>query len=142
ERVDVSASTPAVETEQAHQGNLISSEQAQNLPNVGRNFFAYVFTVPGVASSNAPRAQGNGGFGFGTSGFSVGGSNGRNNLLTVDGGENELGSGQPRFFLSQEVVQEYQVNRDGFAAEFGFTSGTAVNLITKSGANQLHGSAY
>jgi hypothetical protein len=142
ETVDVRASTPVVEIEQAQQGNLIGSQQVQNLPNVRRDFFAYVFTVPGVASSNAPRAQGNGSFGFGTSGFSVGGSNGRSNLLTVDGGENELGSGQPRFFLSQEAIQEYQVNRDGFAAEFGFTSGTAVNLITKSGANQFHGSAY
>ena len=64
-------------------------------------------------------------FNFGSSGFSIGGSNGRSNLITVDGGENEYGSGQLRFFVSPEAVQEFQVNRNGTSAENGFTSGTS-----------------
>ena len=100
-----------------------------------------MFTLPGVSSSTVPRAQ-NPGFTFGTSGFSIGGSNGRNNLITIDGGENEYGSGQVRYFPSIEAVQEFQVNRNAFAAEFGFTAGTAVNVITKSGTNNFHGSGY
>ena len=140
--VVVAAQTPLVETEKTQQANTIEAPQVANMPNIGRNFFNYVYTLPGVSSSTAPRAQGNGNFNFGTSGFSIGGSNGRSNLITVDGGENEFGDGEPRFFISPESVQEFQVNRNAFGAEFGFTSGSAVNVITRSGTNQFHGSGY
>ncbi len=140
--VDITSEAPVVEVERTQQSNTIENRQIANLPNIGRDFTSYVFTLPGVSSSNAPRAQAGGRFTFGTSGFSIGGSNGRNNLVTIDGGENEFGSGQLRFFPSPETIQEFQVNRNAFAAEFGFTAGTAVNVITKSGGNQFHGSAY
>ncbi len=140
--VIVTTEPPLVETERTQQANTILSRQIESLPNIGRGFFNYVYTLPGVASSNAPRAQGNNSFANASSGFSIGGSNGRANLITVDGGENEFGDGEARFFLSPEAVQEFQVNRNGFAAEFGFTSGTAVNVISKSGTNKLHGSIY
>ncbi len=141
--VVVTTSAPLIEIERTQQANTIESRQIENLPNVGRNFQTYVYTLPGVSSSNAPRAQLAGRItGFNTSGFSIGGSNGRNNLITVDGGENEYGSGNIRFDISGESIQEFQVNRNSFTAEFGFTAGTAVNIITKSGTNQYHGSAY
>ncbi|HKQ78269.1 MAG TPA: carboxypeptidase regulatory-like domain-containing protein [Blastocatellia bacterium] len=141
--VVVTTSAPLIEIERTQQANTIERHQIENLSNVGRNFQAYVYTLPGVSSSNAPRAQLAGRItGFNTSGFSIGGSNGRNNLVTVDGGENEYGSGNIRFDISGEAIQEFQVNRNSFTAEFGFTAGTAVNLITKSGTNQFHGSAY
>jgi hypothetical protein len=141
--VDVQAEAPVIEVERTQQANTISRIQVENLPNVSRDFTSYVFTLPGVVSSNAPRAQGAQRFsGFASSGFSIGGSNGRNNLVTVDGGENEYGSGQLRFLLIPEAVQEFQVNRNASTAEFGFTAGTAVNVVTKSGTNDFHGSAY
>jgi hypothetical protein len=139
----VTTSAPLIEVERTQQANTIEQRQIENLPNVGRNFQSYVYTLPGVSSSNAPRTQLAGRItGFGSSGFSIGGSNGRNNLITVDGGENEYGSGQTRFDISPEAIQEFQVNRNSFTAEFGFTAGTAVNIITKSGTNKFHGSAY
>ncbi|MCI0661799.1 MAG: carboxypeptidase regulatory-like domain-containing protein, partial [Acidobacteria bacterium] len=139
----VTASTQLIEVERTQQANTIEQRQVENLSNVGRDFQTYVYTLPGVSSSNAPRAQLAGRItGFGTSGFSIGGSNGRNNLITVDGGENEYGSGQTRFDINPEAIQEFQVNRNSYTAEFGFTAGTAVNIITKSGTNQFHGSAY
>ena len=140
--VFITTETPLVETERTQQANTIQSKQIEALPNLGRGFLNYVYTLPGVSSSNAPRAQGNGNFNFGSTGFSIGGSNGRANLITVDGGENEFGDGEPRFYVSPESVQEFQVNRNGFAAEFGFTLGTAMNVISKSGSNALHGSLY
>ncbi len=140
--VTVTSSVPLVEIERTQQSNTIENRQIENLPNIGRDFTSYVFTLPGVSSSQAPRIQGGTRFTFGTSGFSIGGSNGRNNLITVDGGENEYGSGQLRFGISPEAVQEFQVNRNSFNAEFGFTAGTAVNVVTKGGTNQFHGSAY
>jgi hypothetical protein len=141
--VVVTADAPLIEVERTQQANTIDKRQVENLPNVGRTFQNYVYTLPGVSNSNAPRAQLAGRVtGFLSSGFSIGGSNGRNNLITVDGGENEYGSGQARFDITPEAIQEFQVNRNSFTAEFGFTAGTAVNVITKSGTNNFHGSGY
>jgi len=142
EEVVVTAAAPLIAIEQTQQANTINNIQIENLPNVGRGFTSYVYTLPGVSSSNAPRVQAGGRFTFGSSGFSIGGSNGRNNLVTLDGGENEYGSGQLRTNISPEAIQEFQVNRSAFTAEFGFTAGTAVNVVSKSGTNNFRGSAY
>ena len=139
--VVITSDAPVIEVERSQQANTINKVQVENLPNIGRGFTAYVFTLPGVSSSDAPRVQ-NPGFTFGSSGFSIGGSNGRNNLVTIDGGENEYGSGQLRTNISVEAIQEFQVNRNAFAAEYGFTSGTAINVVSKSGTNDFHGSAF
>src|SRR5262245_55916381 len=139
----VTTSAPLIEVERTQQANTIERRQVENFSNVGRTFQSYVYTLPGVSNSDAPRTQLAGRItGFGTSGFSIGGSNGRNNLITVDGGENEYGSGQARFDVPVEAIQEFQVNRNSFSAEFGFTAGTAVNIVTKTGTNNFHGSAY
>jgi hypothetical protein len=141
--LDVTADVPLIEIEKTQQANTLDTKQIDNLPNLTRNFTDSVFTLPGVSTSDAPRIQNPGYTGFLTSGFSIGGSNGRNNLITFDGGENEFGSGQLRTAnVSVESVQEFQVNRSAFNAEFGFTAGTAVNVVTKGGTNKFHGSAY
>lgn len=141
--MEVTADIPLIEIEKTQQANTLDTKQIDNLPNLTRNFTDSVFTLPGVSNSDAPRLQNPGYTGFLTSGFSIGGSNGRNNLVTFDGGENDYGSGQLRTpNVSVESVQEFQVNRSAFAAEFGFTAGTAVNVVTKAGTNALHGSAY
>jgi hypothetical protein len=142
-QVAITGDVPLIEVERTQQANTISTRQVENLPNAGRAFQNYVYTLPGVGNSTAPRAQLAGRItGFQSSGFSIGGSNGRNNLITVDGGENEYGSGTPRFDIPTETIQEFQVNRNSFSAEFGFTAGTAVNVVTKSGTNGFHGSGY
>ena len=142
-QVSVTGDTPLIEVERTQQANTISTQLVENLPNVGRTFQNYVYTLPGVASSAAPRVQlASRITAFQSSGFSIGGSNGRNNLITVDGGENELGSGTTRYDVSTEAIQEFQVNRNSFSAEFGFTAGTAVNIVTKSGTNKFHGSGF
>jgi hypothetical protein len=144
ETVEVGAdSVPLIETEQTQQANTINQLQVTELPNINHNITQAVYTLPGVVNADAPRAQNPGFTGFGTTGFSIGGSNGRNNLSTIDGGENEYGTGQYRVTtIPQDTIQEYQVNRNGFAAEFGFTDGSAINIVTKSGGNQFHGGAY
>ncbi len=142
--VQVTAEPPTVQTEQVQQANTVNQQTIEGIPNVSRNFAQSLFTLPGVASSSAPRTQNAAGFtGFTSSGFSIGGSNGRNNLVTIDGGENEYGSGDLRTpNISQESIQEFQMNRNSFAAEFGFTAGTALNVVTKSGGNEFHGNVY
>jgi hypothetical protein len=140
--VDVTADAPLIQIEQTQQAGTINQKQVENLPNINRSMTAAIFTLPGVSDSEATRSQQPGFTGFATTGFSIGGSNGRNNLSTIDGGENEYGSGQYRVFIPVDSIQEFQVNRSSFAAEFGFTVGSSVNIITKSGTNKIHGSAY
>ena len=144
ETIEVSPdSVPLIQTEQTQQANLINSMQVEELPNINRAFTFDVYTLPGVSNSDATRTQNPGFTGFLTTGFSIGGSNGRNNLSTIDGGENEYGTGQYRVTnLPVDAIQEYQVNRNGFAAEFGFTDGSAINIVTKSGTNTWHGDVF
>ena len=144
-QVQVSSDVGLVETERTQQSNTIEQRQIAALPNISRSFTEYVFTLPGVADSsvaftqNAARTLRN----TPSSNISIGGGSGRGNYVTIDGGENESGSGSLRIRnMSVEAIQEFQVNRLGFNAEYGFTAGTAVNVITKSGTNDLRGNAY
>jgi hypothetical protein len=141
--VEVSADIPPVQPEQTQQANIINQGQVENLPNVSRNFMQSIYTLPGVSNSFAPTLQNPGvGTAYLSSGFSIGGSNGRNNLVTIDGGEDDYGSGTLRdIHVPIDSIQEFQVNRNAFAAEFGFTVGTAINMVTKSGGNAFQGSA-
>src|SRR5258708_7952585 len=144
ETVEVGADNlPLIELAQTQQANTINQLQIDNLPNIGRNLTYNVYTLPGVSNSDSPRSKNPGFTGYLTTGFSIGGSNGRNNLSTIDGGENEYGTGQYRITnLPLDAIREYQVNRNGSNAEFGFTSGSAINIVTKSGTNQVHGDLY
>jgi len=144
ETIEVNSdSVSLIQTEQSQQANTINQLQVTELPNISHNITQQIYTLPGVVNADAPRSQQPGFTGFGTTGFSIGGSNGRNNLSTIDGGENEYGTGQYRVTtIPQDTIQEYQVNRNGFAAEFGFTDGSAINIVTKTGGNQYHGGAY
>jgi len=136
-------SVPLIQVDQSQQANTINSMQVEELPNIGRNFTQSVYTLPGVTNSDAPRSQNPGFTGYLTTGFSIGGSNGRNNLSTIDGGDNEFGTGQYRITsYPVDAIQEFQVNRNGFAPEFGFTNGSAINIVTKSGGNLWHGDAF
>jgi hypothetical protein len=144
ETVEVTARPPLIDTGQTQQANTIDSLQVRNLPNISRNFAQAIYTVPGVVNSQAPSIQDpNIGTGYLASGFSIGGSNGRNNLFTIDGGEDDFGSGALRVqHVPLDSIQEYQVNRNSLEAEFGFTTGTSINIVTRTGTNRFHGSAY
>jgi hypothetical protein len=144
EVIEVTDRPPLIEPEQTQQANTVDLRQVENLPIVSRSFTDLIYTAPGVASSNAPSVQDpNIGTGFLASGFSIGGSNGRNNLITIDGGEDDYGTGAPRVRnVPMDSVQEFQINRNSFGAEFGNTVGTAINVVTRSGSNAFHGSVY
>lgn len=137
-------SAPLIDAAQTQQANTIDERQQVNLPNISRNFAALISTLPGVVDSNAPSVQDPAvGTGYQSSGFSFGGGNGRSNLFTIDGGQNDAGSGAPRVpHVPQDSVQEFQVNRNSFGAEFGYTTGSAINVVTKSGTNKYHGKAF
>lgn len=141
--VEVGEEPGAIVAGQTQQANTLGRRQIGALPNLKRLFTDSIFTLPGVSSSEAPRSQTPGFSGFESTGFSIGGSNGRPNLVTLDGGENDMGAGALRTpHVPLDSVQEFQVNRSSFAAEFGFTAGTSVNVVTRGGTNTWHGDAH
>ena len=143
EDLTINPSSMLIETERTQQSDTVDRREIATLPNPSRNFTSYIFTLPGVADVAAARVQQTRVSPVPTSGFSAGAGNGRTNYVSIDGGENDSGIGSLRIRnLSVEAVQEFQVNRNAFSAEYGFTAGTAVNVITRGGTNAFHGSGY
>lgn len=132
-----------VDTERTQQSSVISTRQITNLPINRRNFLDFALLTPGVTdsdnindTSDARVAQ------TPQSGLSFAGNNGRGNSITVDGSSADTISGGAREVVSQEAVQEFQVNRNSYNAEFGGASGGIVNIVSKTGGNDFHGSVF
>ena len=141
--VEVSAAPPVVETERGSQANTITQDYIEDLPIDRRDYLNFTLLLPGVSDST--RLADDQDFRVKQtpqSGLSFYGSNGRGNSVTVDGGETQDDAGGVRLTVSQDAVQEFQVNRSNYAADLGGASGASVNIVTKSGSNALHGSAY
>ncbi|MFQ5738070.1 MAG: TonB-dependent receptor plug domain-containing protein [Acidobacteriota bacterium] len=108
----------------------------ENLPINGRDFQSFVFLTPGAVQSGRNTVSLAGNKGIETN-FQVDGAD-RNNPFF--GGQS--GGDRPPFTFSQEAVREFVVIKDGFSAEFGRSSAGVVNVVTKSGTNDWHGSAF
>ena len=141
--IEVTTEPPVVEAERSHQADTISENYIKNLPIDIRNVTTYTLLMPGVSDST--RLAANQDFRVKQtpqSGLSFYGSNGRGNSVTVDGGEANDDSGGVRLNLSQDAVQEFQINRSNFLPELGGASGATINIVSRSGANQFHGGVY
>ncbi|CAN5660685.1 hypothetical protein BH18ACI1_BH18ACI1_04290 [soil metagenome] len=141
--VDIVANTDVVETDRTQQSSVIGEREVLQLPLSRRNFLDLALLTPGVNDSDNIAdlsdfrvAQGR------ASGLSFGGNNGRGNLVTVDGGPVITTTGGVFDTISQEAVQEFQVLRNSYNAEFGLSSGGIVNTVTKSGSNRISGSVF
>ncbi|MGE0103544.1 MAG: carboxypeptidase regulatory-like domain-containing protein [Blastocatellales bacterium] len=142
-QVDVVAGAEVVEVQRSEQSSVIDTKQITNLPINRRNFLDYALLTPGVVDADniadasdfrvAQTPQ---------SGLSFGGNNGRGNMVQVDGAETLNASGGVQATISQEGVQEFQVVRNSFSAEFGGAAGGVVNIVSKSGSNDIHGSVF
>ena len=141
--VDVTSEAPVVETERAAQANTIEQKYIRDLPINRRDYLTYTLLMPGVTDST--RVASDQDFRVKQtpqSGLSFYGSNGRGNSVTVDGGEFNDDAGGVRLNLSQDAVQEFQVNRSNYTAELGGANGASINIVSKTGSNQMHGSLY
>jgi hypothetical protein len=149
EVVEVHGQTSMVETTTAAVGQLVSPAQMEDLPLNGRNFTDLLTLAPGVAQV-APGATGGGasatGYGLEMN-YSVSGSRpvGTSYMLddleSVDASDHGTGTGSIGTSLGMEAIQEFQIMTNTYSAEFGGT-GAAINMASKSGTNNLHGSAY
>jgi hypothetical protein len=142
-QVEVTGELPVVETERGSQADTLTQYDIANLPIDRRDYLTFTLLTPGV--SNSTRLASDQDFRVKQtpqSGLSFYGSNGRGNSVTVDGGEANDDAGGVRLTLSQDAVQEFQVNRSNYSAELGGASGATINIVSKSGTNELHGSLY
>ena len=141
--VEVSAAPPVVETERGSQANTITQQYIDDLPIDRRDYLNFTLLLPGVADST--RLTDDQDFRVKQtpqSGLSFYGSNGRGNSITVDGGETGDDAGGVRLTVSQDAVQEFQVNRSNYGADLGGATGASVNIVTKTGTNDVHGTLY
>jgi hypothetical protein len=141
--VEVTDQPPVVETERGGQADRISQQYIADLPIDRRDYLTFTLLAPGV--SDATRLAGDQDFRVKQtpqSGLSFYGSNGRGNSITVDGGETSGDSGGVRLTVSQDDVQEFQINRSNYGADLGGATGASINIVTKSGTNNLHGGLY
>jgi outer membrane receptor protein involved in Fe transport len=140
ETVNVSGGTPVVETTRTQVSSTITETSVQNLPVNGRNFIDFALLTPGVTRDVR------------TGDISFAGQRGTLNSLVVDGADNNntffgqtigrTGSLRAPYQFSQDAVKEFQVNSNSFAAEYGRAGGAVINVVTKSGTNELHGSVF
>ena len=138
ETVNVNASADIVETQRSSQSTTIDQLRIDNLPTNGRNYISFTLTNSQIARDAAPSIGA-----IPTSGLNFGGVRARSNSINIDGADaGDYISGGTRTTVSQDAVQEFQIITNGFAAEYGRASGGVVNIVTRSGTDQTHGSAY
>ncbi|MFY9793208.1 MAG: carboxypeptidase regulatory-like domain-containing protein [Candidatus Sulfotelmatobacter sp.] len=142
EVVDVTAEAPLVDTTSTQLGAIMGSREVSNLPLNSRDTYQLLQLQPGVMSttgssnsliygSDSPGA------------VSVNGGRGRANNFSVNGGDaNDLFVNLPTVQPSPDSIQEFRVLTNTFDAEYGRNSGSVINVVTKSGTNQWHGSTY
>jgi outer membrane receptor protein involved in Fe transport len=138
--VSVTADAPLVDGRSATVGALIDSRRVTELPIDGRNIIALAVILPGVSDVAAPQT-----FTGDRSGpaISVSGSRGNANQFLFDGAPfNALFRNTGQNYPPPDALREVQALTNSYSAEYGRNSGAIFNVVTKSGTNQLHGSAW
>lgn len=140
EEMTVIAAAPVIDTTRSEVSSVVSEKAIQNLPVNGRNFIDFVLTTPGVTRDVR------------LGDISFAGQRGTLNSLVVDGANNDntffgqtigrTGSGRAPYQFSQDAVKEFQVNANAYSAEYGRAGGAVINVVTKSGTNEYHGTVF
>jgi hypothetical protein len=139
EIVTVESSSAAQLNYESHTiDGVITRQKIQELPLNGRSFLQLAFLEPGVTASPGSTSQYNSLFSV-----SILGGDSNKTAITVDGGNvrNSI-EGNTGMNFSQEVVQEFQLSSTNFDLSTGITSVGSVNIVTRTGGNQFHGSGY
>src|SRR5437763_859021 len=137
ETVQVTSEAPVINTQQQDFSSNVNQVSINNLPINGRRWSNYALLTPGAVPDGT--------FGL----ISFRGISGLLNNNTVDGGDNnqaffaeERGRTRISYSISQAAIREFQVNTSSYSAEYGRSAGGVTNAVTKSGTNELHGSAF
>lgn len=141
ESVDVVGSVSLVQKETNQLGEVINNQKVVGLPLNGRDFTQLARLVPGVATAGGGGGQ-QGGEG-GATGYSSNGQRSSSNNFMVDGiDNNNFFAGSVSQLPSIDSIQEFAVQTNTYAAEYGRNSGSVINLVTKTGTNEFHGDVF
>jgi hypothetical protein len=142
EVVDVTSEAPLVDTTSTQLGAVVDDRSVSQLPLNSRDTYQFLQLQPGVMStvgSSNTLIYGSDSAGA----VSVNGGRGRSNNFSVNGGDaNDLFVNLPTVQPTPDSIQEFRVITNTFDAEYGRNSGSVVNVVTKSGTNQVHGNVY
>jgi hypothetical protein len=139
EEIVVTAAPPLIETARTEGATRIPEKAIEGLPNNGRNFLEFTKLTPGVTIVQGPDGDE----------LSINGQKGISNNISVDGADfnnpffgEQRGGQRPAFTFNLDAVKEVVVVADGANAEFGRSNSGFVNVVTKSGTNDLQGTAH
>jgi len=133
--VEVEATAPLLNTTSATLGQVIENRTIMSLPTSGRNPLSLVALAPGITGST-------GGTAFISNGVRNSASEVMLDGAAITGIEQNGGITEVKFNATVDVIQEFKVQTNYFSAEFGNSGGTIINMVSKSGTNELHGVGY
>lgn len=141
--VRVTGAPPALDTTSATLGAVLEAKPIHELPLNGRNALALVTLVPGVRNDLGATQEGFANRGVYLSATSINGSPVGSNGYILDG-QNDLQAvtGEVAISPTVDAIQEFKVQSGVMSAEYGFTAGGVVNLVSRSGTDQYHGTVY
>src|SRR5215469_7321372 len=143
ETVEVTGLAPVLSTEDAVTGQNLDRKVINDLPLIGRSVFDLALLTPGVTQ---PAGNTFGSNTMANNFISNGGRNAQADILidgvSTVGVEQNTAIVDPLYTPSVDAVQEFKVQQSNFSAEVGFTAGTVVNVVSRSGTNNFHGSLY
>jgi hypothetical protein len=148
ETVEVTTQAPLLQTESGTLGGQVEGKVVEQMPLNGRNTMNLIALVPGVvpqgsSMGNTTMNQGTHTNNAGWGNFQIGGAIAGQGSMMLDGGPlNVLYGHFVAFVPTQDATQEFKVATNSASAEFGRYAGGVVEMTTKSGTNQFHGSAY
>jgi hypothetical protein len=145
EQVTVTGETSAVSIGSTTAGGVVTTQQIAELPLNGRSFLQLATLTPGVITSRATAKDFTGG--FSNTQLSIGGARPEQTGFLMDGTNiadvsDKAPSSLSGVLLGVDTVQEFNVQTHGYSAEFGRAAGGVMSTVTKSGTNQIHGSAF
>jgi Carboxypeptidase regulatory-like domain/TonB dependent receptor len=141
--VDVEAQGQNLQTEDAVTGQVINRRFINDLPLVDRQVSDLTYLAPGIGDmSDQNHAGDTGGTNFVSNGSRGAGADILTDGASVTNAEPNGGITQATYLPSPEAVEEFKVEQSNFSAEYGFSGASVVNMVTRSGTNKFHGSAY
>ncbi len=139
ETVEVNAGAVSLDTDSSAISQIVTQKQVDQLPLNGRNFLNLLFITAGAVQAVGEQGQMRQGQG---NAISLNGGRPESNNYTLDGLINtDTALNTPAVILSQDAIQEFKVLSENYSAEYGY-SANQVNIVSKSGTNQLHGTGF
>ena len=141
--VEVSAAAALLQTENASISQVVASRSVQELPLNGRNILNLVALVPGVVPQGGSEGNLTGKNVFAAGNYQIGGGTANQSATLYDGVPVNIAYGNATVLVpSQDAVSEFRVQTNSNSAEYGRYTGGVINVASKSGTNEWHGSAY